>query len=92
LEDVAVHAPQAALAVTVKVAGTSGLTPQFGSELSGHVSTVDVPVGGRLVDAGVKTKEHEVLLKFAVTLRGPFMKKDWGFVLPPRNPAQPLNS
>jgi hypothetical protein len=58
---VAVHAPQAALGVTVKVTGFSGATPQLGwPELLGQVSTVDVPVGGTLADAGVKLNEQAV--------------------------------
>jgi hypothetical protein len=59
-EDVAVQAPQAALGVTVKLTGTSGLTPQFGwPEPLGHATTVDVPVAGRLTDADARPIEHD---------------------------------
>jgi hypothetical protein len=89
---VAVHAPQAALGVTVKVTGTSGVTPQFGWwELLGHASMMDVPVAGRLTAAGVRPIEHDGVLKLAVTLEAAFMVMDWGFVLPLRSPAQLLN-
>jgi hypothetical protein len=76
---VAVHAPQAAPGATVKVTGSSGVTPQFGwPELLGHTSTVDVPVAGRLADVGVRLIEHDELLvlKFAVTLWGALMAMD----------------
>src|SRR5580693_895632 len=59
LEEVAVQAPQPALGVTVKVCAASGATPQLGwPELLGHVSAVEVPVAGRLTDAGVRPNEH----------------------------------
>jgi hypothetical protein len=88
---VAVHAPQAALGVTVKVTGTSGVTPQLGwRELLGHVSTVDVPVAGRLA-AEVTLIEHGGMTKLAVTLWAAFMAMDWGFALPLRSPVQLLN-
>ena len=70
------------------------MTPQFGwPELLGHASTVDVPVAGRLADAGVRPSEHDAMtvLKLAVTLWGAFMAMDWGFVLPLRSPVQLLN-
>jgi hypothetical protein len=61
LDDIAVHAPHAALGVTVNVTGTSGATPQFGwPELLGHASTVEVPVLGTLAEAGVRPNEHVV--------------------------------
>jgi hypothetical protein len=60
----------------VKDSGVSGVTPQLGwPELLGHVSTVDVPVGGRLALVALSVSEHdpELPLKFAVTASGAFI-------------------
>ena len=78
----------------MKVTEFSGVTPQFGCpDPLGHVSTVDVPVAGRLAEAGVRTNEHDetTAVKSAVTLWAAFMMMDWGFVLPLKSPAQLLN-
>jgi hypothetical protein len=41
--------------------GISGATPQFGwPELLGQVSSVEVPVAGRLVDEALRPNEHVV--------------------------------
>jgi hypothetical protein len=75
-DEVAVQGPQDVPGVTVSARGTSGPTPQFGCpELLGQVSTVEVPVAGRLADAGASPNTHDGTpeLKLAVTLTGPFI-------------------
>ena len=59
-EDVAVHAPQAALGITVKLNGASGKKPQADWLGSGQLDGVDVPVAGRLAAVAVRLREHKV--------------------------------
>src|SRR5580658_6988454 len=47
------------MGVTARYAGVSGPTPQLGKpELLGQASTADVPVNGKLADAGARENEH----------------------------------